>query len=179
MLLEKISNIITKNECQLLSEYIEQATDLNDESNMVYYKNSRGRSDLPLTMQYIDRLTEVVRQYYDQPLKFSNTYSRIYTNGSYLKIHTDRIGLDITISLCIKREAKMLWPLCISHIQHEGNWRMDGDLEKYQKLYTAVELDEGEGGLMEGILYPHWRDDLVCDPNEKNIYIFYHWTKIT
>lgn len=178
MVLHKFKNIVTPNEADSLADAIISAN-LNDESGQVYYNNSKGTSDIPESHKYIDRFTGLISTVYKKPFKFSHTYSRIYSNGSFLKIHTDREGLDITISLCVRIEAKMLWPLSVSHVPHVGPWKHDLDFDYYRKLYTSITLDKCDGALMEGIIYPHWRDDLICSPEEKNIYIFYHWTKIT
>jgi hypothetical protein len=125
----------------------------------------------------VAELTELVSTIYNKPIKFSNTYSRIYRNGSYLGIHIDRPGLDITMSICVGKTAKMKWPLYVSLHPWVGPWNTEQNKEKWIDLHASINLNVGQAGLMEGIIYPHWRDLLTCKSDEYALYVFYHWTK--
>jgi hypothetical protein len=178
MLLKKLDTVLPNRVILELADAILMCPNLNDESGQPqYYGNSAGITNMEQTMPYVPELTELVKTIYDRPIKFSNTYSRIYKNESYLGIHIDRPGLDITMSICVGKTAKMKWPLCVSLHPWVGHWNPEQNKDKWLDLYASINLNVGEAGLMEGIIYPHWRDTLICNPDEYALYVFYHWTK--
>ena len=178
MLLERFPKLWSEEDTQRLTKAVLNCPELKDENGIVeYYRNSHGITNLPETLDYVDKMTAILKQVYHKPIRFSNTYSRIYRKGSFLGIHTDRQGLDITMSVCIKKTAVQKWPLCVSLNPWEGPWNRDVDPEPWKDLYYAINLNEGDAAVMEGIIYPHWRDELVCDDDQHALYVFYHWTK--
>lgn len=125
---------------------------------------------------FSERIEQQVQQICKKDIKFSHSFSRIYVNDSYLDIHTDRPGLDVTVSLCIRKDTKQDWPLCVSRQSHSGLWNEKTDGTMYKKDFVAINLEPGDAGFVYGTMQPHWRDRLVCNEGEKNIYVFYHWT---
>ena len=176
MLLEKFLIPLPQQELEILSNAIINCPNLVDENrDTLYYKNSHGYSNINYTLKYVVMIEKLVLPSINRAVKFSHTYSRIYRNGSYLSPHTDRPGLDLTLSLCVRKDTKQSWPLNVSTIPHEGLWVSNDNIEKYKSTFLSIDLEPGEAGLMEGTKYPHWRNEIVCDPDDKNIYIFYHW----
>jgi hypothetical protein len=150
--------------------------DLFAEDDKRYYNNSLGFFNLPETMPFVSRLEKLVKKSYNCNVKFQNTYSRIYQNGSFLGIHTDRPGLDISVSVCIKNN-NIQWPLCISNNLWNGPWRTDIDTTAWKRDFSEQHLSEGDAVACEGVKFPHWRDKLECGPEEKLVYVFYHWSR--
>jgi hypothetical protein len=91
----------------------------------------------------------------------ANSFGRIYYNGGTLAQHVDRDGLDYTISITLYNNLKTDWPL----------WAVD-------KLNNTVPLNIGigDGGMILGTTMKHWRDPLVCDPDDYVIQLFMHWS---
>lgn len=168
--------LLTPKECQEIVTAFDAYPNKNDESRQeVYYKNSQGVTDLPITLHYVSEFTKQVRQFFPHA-KFSNTYTRCYNKDSYLGIHTDRSGLDLTISICLENKGGYKWPLYVSHKEFSGSWDPKTDPAPYKEAATALVTDVGEGAAIEGRKHPHWRDPFECKDGERTIYVFYHWT---
>ena len=129
---------------------------LADESGSIHYGNSSGRQ---LEFDEIfDRLTTVVSELTNLKLSKENSYSRIYRNGSYLRGHTDREGLDLTLSIQIDNTFDE------SHsIFARG----------YDGTVYESKLNNSDGVLIKGRELEHWRPEingmgsLIC--------VFFHW----
>jgi hypothetical protein len=177
MLLHKFNSVLDQADLDYLSNAILSCSNLNDESGMdKFYKNSRGITNLEQTLKYVDTFTNLLITVYNKPFHFSNTYARIYSNSSFLGIHTDRPGLDITMSVCVGNTTNKNWPLCVSHKAWHGAWKDDTDTSAYKDVYSCINLNPGDAGVMQGIIYPHWRDQLECAEDQYALYVFYHWT---
>lgn len=146
----------------------------NDENSSEFYKDSVGAYDLPKTMTHVDRLTAQVQKMFPGAV-FENTYTRSYHKGSHLKIHTDRVGLDITMSVCLEKTTPVAYPLNVSKVEHTGEWNSSIDTALYAKSFASYDMPVGMGVVMEGRKYPHWRDALECNDGERAVYVFYHW----
>jgi hypothetical protein len=146
----------------------------NDENTSEFYKDSVGAYDLPTTILHVERLTAQVQKMFPGAV-FQNTYTRAYARGSYLKIHTDRDGLDITMSVCLEKTTPVAYPLCVSKTEYTGEWSSDVDAAPYKNSFTSYDMPAGMGVVMEGRKYPHWRDALDCKDGERAVYAFYHW----
>lgn len=152
--------------------------------NNNYVANAMGYYSAPETLKYVNRIEQFVKEEFGDNIKFKNSFTRACYNGSFLKIHTDRIGLDYTISMCLKRDVA--WPLCIStkliEIPDDQNqaWDFNKNNNELPWLAEFEGFDCQPGSMVSaaGRRYPHWRDPLVCDENQSNIYVFYHWTKV-
>ena len=75
------------------------------------------------------------------------------------KKHTDRVGLDVTLSVCTYSDVDIAWPLFV---------------EKDGVVYP-IETKPGDGALILGTKYAHWRSKLVVPEGRKVIQSFYHW----
>jgi hypothetical protein len=168
--------IFSLEECASITAKFDAVEDKHDESTEIYYKNSRGVYNLPATWAYVDRITRRVQQRYPDA-KFDSTYTRMYTRGSYLKIHTDRAGLDVTMSICLEDRNNLEWQLFVSAATFDGDvWDNSADTERYKEKYLGVACMPGQGAIMEGRKHPHWRDELLCGEAQRAVYVFYHWT---
>jgi hypothetical protein len=161
-------------QCQEILREFDAFDEKNDENTSEFYKDSVGAYGLPSTMTHVDRLTAQVQEMFPGAV-FENTYTRSYSKGSYLKIHTDREGLDITISVCLEKTTPVSYPLCVSKVTHEGLWDSGTNAEPYKSSFASYDMPTGMGVIMEGRKYPHWRDALDCNDGERAVYVFYHW----
>jgi hypothetical protein len=130
--------------------------------------------------RFFSDLTSNVSEIFKQNISYSHSFLRIYYDKSELKLHTDRNGLDITLSVNIG--GLQNWPLQISNIA--SNIHIDADPEinklsavdrnKYENNYNSYLTPKGSGVVSLGN-FPHWRNALVCRENEYVMQMFYHW----
>jgi len=174
--MSECSYVFTQQECAELVSAFDASPDKQSEDNAeAFYKNSYGVYNLPETLYHVGKLTQMVREKYPTA-KFANTYTRCYRKGSILGIHTDRSELDITMSVCLEKRPDRLWPLNISNRRWYGDWDVHTDPVPFKSDFYSVNAEVGEGAFCEGKKYPHWRDPLDCDDDERAVYAFYHWT---
>lgn len=168
--------VFNDQECkELVEEFC--SVEHTDENKMPeYYKNSYGYFNLPKSLQYVDRLTSLIKDRYPSAV-FANTYTRSYHRHSVLNLHTDRKGLDLTLSVCLEDKNNLDWPLNISAKTYDGDeWDLKADSNHYKDKYLEAHFGVGHGAVMEGRRFPHWRDELLCGEKQRAVYIFYHWT---
>lgn len=96
-------------------------------------------------------------------LKPANSFGRIYCNGGTLKPHTDRQGLDYTLSITLRHNLDFEWPLWV--IDNEGQTK-------------SFHIKEGDGAMVLGTTQSHWRNDLHCRADQHSVQLFMHWTKV-
>lgn len=168
--------MFTPEECASIVAAFDAYPNKNNESNQeTYYKGSVGVNNLPETLYYVSEFTKQVKQFFPSA-KFANTYTRCYNKDSFLGIHTDRVGLDLTVSICLENKGGYKWPLYVSNKQYSGKWDPKTDPVPYKESATAMYADIGEGIAVEGRKHPHWRDPFECKQGERIIHVFYHWT---
>jgi len=159
-----VHNILTGEECKDLAfEILDASLDgkLHKETDERYYKNSYG-SQLPSHWKLFDKFTEDVSELVGKKLKPANPYCRIYNHESTLNPHTDRDGLDWTLSICVFDNTDVVWPL---------------QVETEDDTYGYI-IKVGNGAIMNGTKYKHWRDPLNCGYGKMAIYIFLHWVEV-
>lgn len=134
---------------------------LTYEGNDYHYGNSFGLARIPEYEKVLKELTPIIKQKtgFDN-LAIENSYARLYLNGSDLKKHKDRPGLDVTLSVCTFSDIGIAWPLYV-----------EDDAGKIHAIETAP----GDGALILGTKYNHWRDKLNIPEGSKVIQSFYHW----
>lgn len=135
-----------------------------------FYRDSLGSYNLKEAVELLPKVAKITGL-----SKFENTYTRIYKKGSYLRPHTDRNGLDYTLSICVYSD--MEWPLCISNIPSIDIWNKEQHPGKFLSNFTEYLTPVGYGILCEGTKFPHWRRELECKDNEMVIQSFFHWQK--
>jgi hypothetical protein len=178
-----IENVLNADEIKSIIDSLNIEPGKTTENNS-YVSRAMGFYSAPETLKYVDRIEQYVRAEFNTNLKFENSFTRVCYSGSFLRIHTDRIGLDYTVSMCLKRDVA--WPLCISKkligISDEQTYAWDP--KKYNEddwlnsEFDSYDCLPGSMVTAEGRRYPHWRNPLVCDENQTNIYVFYHWSKV-
>lgn len=169
-------NILTKKQCDhiangMLSKHKVNAT---NKDTTIYSNGAYGFYDLPEAMYFVPRLHNFIKRDYGNVV-FKNNFTRIYSKGNQLKIHTDRAGLDITLSLCVLFEPSREWPIYVSNVAIEGLWRENLPIESYIKDSAPYVTPVGSGVACLGTKNPHWRDPLECDDGQLVIQAFYHW----
>lgn len=167
--------VFTPEECvEIVREF--DCAEKHDENSESFYKGSVGVGNLPITQKHVDRLTKEIQKRFPGAV-FSNTYTREYRKESILGIHTDRPGLDVTLSVCLEKKTPIAWPLKISKkIYDKTEWDKSTDPTSYYQDSIAYDMSEGIGSICEGRKFPHWRDPFECEENERAIFVFYHWT---
>lgn len=172
-----LTNIIDKQTCDFFAKemlYLKEADMLTKEKlcNLALhnptvdeinnFRSSFGVGNIPKFEAYLKRVTEPIARKLNVDWQSSHTYCRIYYNGGMLGKHIDRPGLDYTLSITLDNKLNKSWPLYA--IDKKGN-PIDTD--------TGV----GDGLLIVGREMEHWRDHLVCGPDEYIIQLFFHWKK--
>lgn len=167
-----IPKILTPEECKQLVNEFDSATNKNAE-NEIFYRGSVGLYQPPSSLALVPRLEQQIVPTFGK-LKFENSYLRSYVKGSILGIHTDRPGLDVTLSVCLEHNFEGAYPLWCSQESFLDRWDVTIiDHSKWKSKATPFELELGDGAVMEGIKYPHWRD--TFDQDARAVYIFFHW----
>lgn len=169
-----LRGILTPDECRRLVEEFDSAATKQREDD-AFYRGSVGLYQPPSSVPLVPRLTQQLTPTFGE-LEFENSYLRSYVKGSILGIHTDRPGLDVTLSVCLEHNFEGEYPLWRSLQPFFGPW--NGSLPSYDlwlKDADALELGLGDGAAMEGIRYPHWRD--AFEQDGRAVYIFFHWRK--
>ena len=169
MLLKKI---LSPEECRRLVEEFDSASSKQNETE-AFYRGSVGLYQPPSSVPLVARLEQQLTPRFGA-LQFENSYLRAYLPGSILAIHTDRPGLDVTLSVCLEHDFAGEYPLWRSRQSFTGPW--DDSLPNYDRWTQdaeGLELALGDGAAMEGIRYPHWREAFTQEG--RAVYIFFHW----
>lgn len=169
-------NILTKEQCNCIANGMltKHALNSTEKDNTIYSSGAYGFYDLPEAMYFVPMLHKSINRDYGNVV-FVNNYTRIYGNGNQLKIHTDREGLDITLSICVFSDVDCDWPIYISNIAIDGPWCENLPVESYMTDSSPYLTSVGSGVACLGTKNPHWRDPLICKDGQIVIQAFYHW----
>lgn len=126
-----------------------------------FYDNSFGIGSVPEMEQVMIDVQPRLEEELQVKMKPANTFARIYYNGGTLNPHTDRSGLDYTMSVTLFSNLDSDWPLWCTDL--EGN-------------NVALTIPQGWGGMMLGRTLKHWRSPLVCKDDQYVIQLFLHWS---
>lgn len=167
-----IRQALTTEECrQLVEEFDASPTRQLEEE--AFYRGSVGLYQPPASLALVPRLERQLAPVFGE-LEFENSYLRAYVRGSILAIHTDRPGLDVTLSVCLEHHFEGEYPLWRSRQPYTGPWDTGlTDHSRWTSDAVALELGLGDAVAMEGIKYPHWRDSFEQDA--RAVYLFFHW----
>ena len=158
-----LGKILNINECEEITNDIFDKINTNTftlETDTKYYNNSLG-GITDLSWKMLDRFLPLAEEKTGHKLKKANPYVRIYRNESTLNTHTDREGLDVTISVCLFSNIGYNWELIIKN--------KDGSIIGYP---TKL----GYASLVSGHILEHWREPLKCNDGEYVIQMFLHYT---
>jgi hypothetical protein len=140
-----------------------------------YYNGSIGFYNLPVANQHLDKVEKLVKPIIEYDIKFENSFTRIYKKDSILGFHIDRPGLDVTVSLCLKRDTA--WPLIVSNKPADENYS-EQNQESYRLDSTSYDILPGSIVVAEGRKYPHWREEFPGNDDQNNVYVFFHWNRV-
>lgn len=144
--------------------------------NTEYSNGAIGFFNLKESLDLLFYVHKIMQKDYGPGIKFQNTYTRIYTNNNCLKCHTDRSGLDLTISICLYSNLNFEWPLYISNSTIDVPWNDSLPIQEYKNNSVQYNIPIGAGVAALGGKHPHWRETLNCDSDQKVIQVFYHWS---
>lgn len=168
-----LTNIISQYECEQFAKqmlYLKALNKLNMEergqlaapnADPGVYRPSYGLGSIPAIDAYLKKISGPLGELLKINYKPLHTYTRIYYNGGMLGHHVDRKGLDYTLSITLFSTLQKPWPLYA--IDKKGN-TINAD--------TKI----GDGLLILGTAMEHWREPLVCEPNQCIIQSFFHWS---
>lgn len=145
--------------------------------NSRYVRNAI-ENHIPEADEFLPEVEAFVKTKYLKPLKFENSFCRTYLTGGWMAVHTDRPGLDVTVSFCLKKDTTAPWPLCISELEYRAYdiWDNHVDMSVFKEKYITADLEENEMCVMLGTTNAHWREELVCDAKQSITYVFFHWS---
>jgi prolyl 4-hydroxylase len=158
-----LGQIMSINECEQITQAVFDGKDAGKfalETDVRYYKNSLG-GNVDLAWSMLRKYLPFAEEKLGIKLKEANPYIRIYRNGSTLNPHTDRVGLDWTISVCLFSNINYDWQLVVKDT--------NGKLTNYP---TKL----GYASLVNGSILEHWREPLECNDGEYVIQMFLHYT---
>lgn len=159
------SKLLEDSECEIYKNNVLDSKEngfMQLETDKRYYNNSYGAM-LPFSMELMDRFRPLVEDVVGKKLKNANPYVRIYQNGSTLNKHTDRDGLDYTISICLFENINKSWPLKVK--------TESGSIVEYP-------TKTGYASLVTGNILEHWREPLECEEGQFVIQLFLHYEDI-
>jgi prolyl 4-hydroxylase len=157
--------VLDDKECKKYSKLVLVNKDTNQlslETDSRYYNNSYG-GVLPFLWKLMEQFRPLVEEKVGGKVENANPYVRIYNNQSTLNAHTDREGLDYTVSICLYENINKEWDL---NVKTESGY--------VHKFPTKI----GYGSLISGRLLEHWRTPLECNDGEYVIQLFLHYKKI-
>jgi len=140
-----------------------------------YYNKSIGYYNLPVVNQHSLKIEELVKTVVGDNIKFENSFTRIYKKDTTLTLHIDRAGLDVTVSLCLKRDIP--WPLAVS-LKEVDEQYSEKKSEAYKLAYVNYDILPGSFVIAEGRKFPHWREKYSGNDDQTNVYTFLHWRRI-
>ena len=162
----------------------EELTDLVLENNDPYIVNpktsaahSYASPDLSATWELANKLKPQIEIHANRKLKTTRTFTRIYKEDSLLHCHVDRDTLDVTVSLCLKKDVD--WNLFVSKKVVDYSLGpcdgSEGFIPYYEEKCVGFDANVGDGIFCLGRLYPHWRKPYEGTGNQSNIYSFLHY----
>ena len=152
MLFMKAVNILDKENKAMLSA---------EDTDKVKFNSPYGVGGFPKMENYLKHITKPLGDKLGVKWEPANSYSRIYYNGGMLGEHIDKPSLNYTLSITLLSTINKPWPLYV--IDKKGN-------------EVNADIKMGDGLLILGSKMKHWRQPLVCNPDQCVIQLFFHWT---
>lgn len=159
-----IKNVLSKQQCEDFTKLMFEMKETDrlhfEGGDAKFYDNSYGGNH-PEFEAALRELTPRLEQELGVSMKPANSFARIYYNNGTLHRHTDRQGLDYTMSITLFNNINKEWPL----------WCIDKTGDE-----VPIHIEQGDGGMMLGTTMTHWRDDLVCEEDQYVVQMFMHWS---
>jgi hypothetical protein len=160
-----IPNILSQEECKFLTNQFDlEKSNTKSFDDIRATPNAFGFRPSHQFNVYLDKLKPKVLETLNTiELINTNTYVREYKNKSSLIKHIDRTDINITMSICLESTINKQWPLWAEIDNKNVNFNTNvGD---------CIILTNSDKII-------HWRDELICNENERVLQFFLHWKKI-
>jgi hypothetical protein len=161
-----IKGILTKEECKFLTHQFDIDKKINQSIDTLKDTGkSYGFPPSDIFNEYLDKLKSKILEINSNidDLTNVNTFVREYKNNHFLIKHVDRMDISTTISICLESTINKDWPL------HA----------KINNQEYFVNMDIGDGVILfDADKIVHWRNNLICNENERVLQFFLHWTPI-
>lgn len=162
-----IPNILTKHECEYLSNQFDIERKHTPSADIVYTQTNVSYGFQPSFVfnTYLDKLKPKILSYNPEveDLLNVNTFVREYINTSTLDKHIDRKDISITMSICLESTINKEWPIC-------------AEIEGKEYCFNT---NVGDAVLLfDADKNTHWRNKLECKENERVIQFFLHWKPV-
>jgi hypothetical protein len=159
-----IPNILSEEECKfLVTQFDLEKSNTKSVDIIAITPNTFGFRPSDEFNIYLDKLKPKVLETLNTiDLIDTNTYVREYKNKSFLAKHKDRTDINITMSICLESTINKKWPLWAEIDNKNVNFNTNvGD---------CIILTDSDKII-------HWRDELICNENERVLQFFLHWKK--
>ena len=159
-----IPNILSEEECKfLVTQFDLEKPNTKSVDDVRITPNAFGFRPSDEFNIYLDKLKPKVLETLNTiELINTNTYVREYKNKSFLIKHKDRADISITMSICLESTINKEWPLWAEIDNKNINFNTNvGD---------CIILTDSDKII-------HWRDELICNENERVLQFFLHWKK--
>jgi hypothetical protein len=152
-----IKNFISREKCKSLAEKFDKFCSDNNILPDDQVLNSPAYKNFIPFVEILCTKTKKVSKIVGEPLLPSYTYSRIYTNNSFLEKHVDRESCEISLTV---------------HLDGDSNWPIyfeNGDNKEY------IDLQVGDAIIYYGVELSHGRDQYL---GKKYIQCFLHYVRM-
>lgn len=139
-----IKNLVDKNSCLELSNYLKKAVEDKRTTKDPQCPLSESLYGGEIFDRLLENLMPMIEQNTGKKLYPTYSYARLYKPDEELKNHRDRDACEISVSLCLDFEGDS-WPIYISHNQDKSN-------------ASEIIMEQGDAVIYRGCDVWHWRD---------------------
>lgn len=118
-------------------------------------------------------LTPIAEQATGKALLPSYSYFRIYREGDILRVHSDRLSCEHSMSLTLDYSDGVPWDLELERVDSEPSSRTEEDFGG--SPHAALAMRPGDAVLYRGVHRRHGRT--VPNPNGWSAHLFLHWVE--
>ena len=168
-----INDVLSIVECEEIVKEFDQTENKKIESKR-FYNNAVGAYNLPTSLKFVNKVNDIAKTFFSN-IEFQNSYTREYREESFLKIHRDRSGLDLTFSVCLENKNNVTWPIHVSKKECFDKVELDNNPNNWKEEYESICNNIGQAIVLQGTKFPHWRDTFPGITGQRILYTFYHW----
>jgi hypothetical protein len=103
------------------------------------------------------------------------SYFRVYRKGDILRVHSDRLSCEHSVSLLLATSDENPWSLEIGE-KHIETPRQRADDDFGDEKYASVAMSPGDAVLYQGVHRLHGR--ITPNPNRWSAHLFLHWVDV-
>lgn len=133
---------------------------LRQENDQRYYNKSEGGSSPEFVKVLREKTPQIKELFKLNKIVPESVYARFYYNDCTLHPHSDRPGLDHTLSVTLFSNLDEPWPL----------YCLDKNCDQ-----ESFDIKPGDGAMVPGTRIVHWRRRLKCRSDQFVIQVFFHW----